>query len=248
MPTGIDDLTDQELYERYGLPEPEAVVREDGEPLSSPSVPSNVYACIWMGKPSNELSLDESKLILSDFGTAFSPDEESRFISYTPLEICPPEARFEPAKSLTFPSDIWSLGCMVWAILGVKPLLGSWLFGPDNATAAQVDILGPMPDDWWEKWESPKKTGLFHGNGKPKPGRSVWTLELRFENSIQEPRREMGMEMIGEDERKAIFEMVKGMLKFSPSQRLTAQQVLETEWMRKWAIPEAERSWRTERP
>lgn len=241
-------MTDQQLYGQYDSPEPELVVREDEQTLPSPGVPAHVYTPIWMGKPSNKISLGESKLLLADFGTAFCPDEESRFDSYTPLEIRPPEARFEPTKPLAFASDVWSLGCMIWAILGVKPFLGAWLFGPESAAAAQIDALGPMPDEWWEKWEARTKTESFDGNGKPKPGRGVWTFEQRFEDSIQQPRKEGGMEMIAEDERRAIFEMVRGMLKFSPGDRVSAHQVLETEWMRRWAIPEAEKSWGTGGP
>ncbi|QPG94185.1 hypothetical protein C2857_005297 [Epichloe festucae Fl1] len=247
MPAGIiDDLTNQQLYDRYDPPEPEPVVREDGQPIiPSQGVPSHVYALIWMGKPNNDISLAESKLLLADFGTAFCPDEEPRLSSYTPLEIRPPEARFEPTKPLSFASDVWSLGCMIWAILGVKPLLGAWLFGPDSATAAQIDALGPMPDTWWERWESKTKIESFDGNGAPKPGRGAWTLERRFEDSMQQPRIEGGMEPIAEDERKAIFDMIRGMLKFSPCHRISAHHVLETKWMRKWAIPEVEKSWET---
>ncbi|KAF3343746.1 Sodium/potassium-transporting ATPase subunit alpha-1 [Verticillium dahliae VDG2] len=245
LPAGLDDLTVQQLYDQYDMPEPEPVVPEEGQPLSLPGVPAHVYAPIWMGKPSNEISLGESKLFLADFGTAFCPDEEPRFESYTPLEIRPPEARFEPTQPLTFASDAWSLGCMIWAILGVKPFLGAWLFGPESAAAAQIDALGPMPYGWWEKWQAKTKTESFDGNGRPKPGREVWTFEQRFEDSIQQPRREGGMEVIADDEREAIFEMIKGMLKFCPCDRMTVQQVLETEWMRKWAIPGAEKSWQT---
>ncbi|KAM0277495.1 hypothetical protein ACHAQH_005773 [Verticillium albo-atrum] len=243
LPAGIDDLTDQQLYDQYDPPDPEPVVREDAQPLSSPGMPSHVYAPVWMGKPNNEISILESKLLLTDFGTAFHPDEESRVDSYTPLEIRPPEARFEPEKPLAFASDVWSLSCMIWAILGVKPFLGVWLFGPEIATAAQIDALGPVPNEWWDMWKAKKKTESFDRNGEPKAGREVWTFQRRFEDSIQKPRRECGMETITEDERQAIFEMVKGMLKFRPCDRLSAQQVLETEWMRKWAIPAATKSW-----
>lgn len=50
------------------------------------------------------------------------------------------------------------------------------------------------------------------------------------------------METIAEDEREALFEMIKAMLRFRPGERMSAQKVLETEWMRKWAIPSAEKA------
>lgn len=132
---------------------------------------------------------------------------------------------------------------MIWAILGVKPFLGAWLFGPESAAASQVDALGAMPDEWWDNWQAKTKTDSFEENGKPRAGRDVWTFDKRFEDCIQRPRREDGMEVVCDDERAAIFEMIKGMLKFRPGDRMSAQQVLETEWMRKWALPAAEKSW-----
>ncbi|KAI0126811.1 putative srpk [Xylariales sp. AK1849] len=133
-------------------------------------------------------------------------------------------ARFEPTESLSYPSDIWSLGYMIWAILGVRPFLDSWLFGPDDATMDQVDAQGPMPDEWWETWEKGSK--CFVGN-----------------DAIQAPRRRMGTEVIDEEERDALFKMIRGMLVFRPGDRLSASRVLRTEWMRKWAVPEAENTW-----
>jgi serine/threonine protein kinase len=237
----LDSLSTEQLYDEFDPPDPEPVVRVDKHPLRSPSVPAHVYSPIWLGKPSDEVSLPEAKIVLADFGTAFCPAEESRFESYTPLQILPPEVRFEPTEPLTYASDIWSLGCMIWAILGARPFLDNWLFGPDDATADQVDALGPMPGEWWERWEG--RGERFIGNGKPKEGREVWTFDRRFEDAILAPRRRRGTEGMGEEERDAFFEMVRGMLVFKPGDRLSARQVLATEWMRKWAIPEAEKSW-----
>ncbi|KAK6227647.1 hypothetical protein QIS74_01202 [Colletotrichum tabaci] len=125
-----------------------------------------------------------------DFGMAFCPGQESRFESYTPLEIRPPEARFEPLKPLSFASDIWSLACTIWAILGQRPFLDTFLISQDDATSDQVDALGPLPPEWWEKWET--RSRRFAGNGKPKEGRLAWSWDQRFEDSIQEPRRDEG--------------------------------------------------------
>lgn len=236
----LDHLSVEQLYEEFGSPEPEPVVRVDGQPLS-PSVPSHVYPPIWLGKSGLEVTLPEAKLVLADFGTAFRPTDESRFESYTPLQIRPPEARFEPTTALSYASDIWSHGCVIWAILGVRPFLDNWLFGPDDATADQVDALGSMPDEWWEIWEGRSKR--FQENGKPKEGREVWTFEQRFQDAIQQPRRRRGLEVMDDSERDALFEMIRGMLVFRPGDRLSADDVLRSNWMRTWAIPEAERTW-----
>lgn len=238
----LDCLSIKQLYDKFDPPDPEPVVRVDKQPLiPSGSVPVDVYSPIWLGKPSDEVSLHEAKILLADFGTAFRPTEEPRFESYTPLQIRPPEVRFEPTEPLSYPSDVWSLGCVIWAILGVRPFLDNWLIGPDETTADQVDALGPMPDEWWETWEGNSK--WFIGNGKPKEGREVWTFDQRFEDAIQAPRKGGGTEVMSREERDALYDMVRGMLVFRPGDRLDANQVLRTDWMRKWAIPEAEKTW-----
>ncbi|KAL2757740.1 hypothetical protein ACRALDRAFT_2132401 [Sodiomyces alcalophilus JCM 7366] len=237
----LDRLSTKQLYDTFDSPDPEPVIRVDKQPLTSPGVPLYVYSPIWLREPGDEILLPEAKVLLADFGTAFCPTQESRFESYTPLQIRPPEARFEPTVSLSYASDIWSLGCMIWAILGVRPFLDTWLFGPDDATADQVDALGQMPDEWWETWEGRSKR--FIANGTPKEGREVWTFNGRFEDAIQAPRRRRGTEVMCEEERDALFEMIRGMLVFRPRDRLSASQVLGTQWMRKWAIPEAETTW-----
>ncbi|OBR06973.1 Protein kinase domain protein [Colletotrichum higginsianum IMI 349063] len=236
----LDHLSFKKLYGESDPPEPEPVIRFDGRPLS-PGVPPHVYPPIWLGKPGDEVTLPEAKLVLADFGTAFCPAQESRFESYTPLQIRPPEARFEPTTPLSYASDIWSLGCVIWGILGVRPFLDNWLFGTDDATANHVDALGSMPDEWWETWEGKPKR--FSENGKPRKGREVWTFDERFQDAIQEPRRRRGLEAMDDSERDALFKMIRGMLVFKPGDRLSAEEVLRSDWMRTYAIPEAEKTW-----
>lgn len=62
-------------------------------------------------------------------------------------------------------------------------------------------------------------------------------MDSRFYDSIQEPRRESAMEEIGEAERTALLTMIRGMLAFRPSERLTATDIMESEWMVRWALP-----------
>jgi len=80
--------------------------------------------------------------------------------------------------------------------------------------------------------------GRFTKNGEPKNGQPCWSCEDRFEDSVQEPRWEKGMSAINEVERDALFAILRSMLVFRPKNRPTAKQVLGSEWMVKWTLPE----------
>ena len=58
---------------------------------------------------------------------------------------------------------------------------------------------------------------------------------------MQTPRRDKGMPLFDQEEKDALLSMFRSMLLFRPEARLTASQVLETKWMRKWALPEYEK-------
>lgn len=236
LPSGLDHLSEEQLYDMFGAPEPEPVVRLDGKPIS-PNVPSHAIPPIWLGEPSENIVLADAKLLVVDFGVAFRPSEESRLRSYTPLEIRPPEARFDPTTPLSFASDIWSLACTIWAIIGQRSLFDSLLATQDDITCEQVDALGCLPLEWWERWEA--RSRKFTKTYQPIGDRCVWSWDQRFEDSIQEPRRGKGMATIDTKEKDAFFSMMRWMLAFRPSDRPTAKQVLETPWMRDWALPES---------
>ncbi|KAH6641080.1 kinase-like domain-containing protein [Chaetomium tenue] len=239
LPSSLDGLTEGELYDKYGAPEPEPVVREDGKPLGR-GVPSQVVPAVWLGDCPERIALSEARLLLTDFGVAFRPATESRFQSYTPLEIRPPEARFEPENALSFASDIWSAGCTIWALLAPRPLLDMFLATDDDVVAQWVDVLGPLPAEWWEKWETRSK--YFNDANQPVEGRWAWSLDQRFEEWVQKLRREEGMATVDDRERAAFLAMLRWMLAFRPEERPSAKEVLETEWMREWALPEYERT------
>lgn len=236
LPSGLTRLSDKHIYDQFDPPDPEPVVRADGQPLST-GVPNHAYTPIWLGRPSEQIPLSEARLLLVDFGTAFDPTRDVRVESYTPLEIRPPEVRFEPEKKLSFASDIWSLGFTIWSIIAQRPLLDSFLMSPDDVTADQVDTIGPLPTAWWDAWEGGSKR--FAQNGQAIEGRSVWSWDQRFEDSIQEPRRKWGMETLDDAERDAFVEMLRRMLVFLPSDRASAQDILRCSWMRNWVLPRA---------
>jgi serine/threonine-protein kinase SRPK3 len=224
------------------VPDQEPVIRLDTNAASmDPGVPSYVVPPVWLGVPSNEVTLGEAKLLLSDFGVAFRPSDGSRFESYTPLILRPPEAFFEPETPLTFNSDIWSLGCVIFELLAHRSLIDGFLAHQDEITAQQVELQRPMPFQWWEKWE--KRPKWYDEAGKPLSNASdIWSWERRFEQWVQKPRQSKGMGTISEDERDALFKLLRWMLAWKPNERPDIKKVLEADWITRWALPAYQKS------
>ncbi|KAL4780669.1 kinase domain-containing protein [Aspergillus varians] len=229
-------------YEKLDPPELVAITRFDGKELG-PCIPSHATLPVWLGEASDDLSLSKATILLSDFGESFHPATEARFHSHSPHIYRAPKTRFEPAKPISFPSDIWSLACTIWDIVGQSPLFEGFLADEDDITREQVDALGILPLEWWDKWDA--RRNKFSVDGKPMNRAlsrgSFRSWDDRFEDSVQEPRRVEGMAMFEPAERDALFEMLRLMLTFRPGGRPSAREVLASEWMVKWALPEAER-------
>ncbi|KAJ5142661.1 kinase-like protein [Penicillium bovifimosum] len=237
VPPNFDQLSLEQLYEKYGAPQLDPVVRLDGNPLP-PGVPSHGIVPIWLGKASEKITLSDTRVLLTDFGEAFFPSEEPKHESRTPLVIRPPEVRFEPNDPLSFPSDIWTLACSIWDIVSQRPIFEWWFVTEDYITREHVDILGVLPPEWWRRWEA--RTLDFTENGEPanRQDGAFHSLDDRFDYSVQKPRRDRGIPPFDAREREAFFDMLRPMLSFRPEDRPTTKQILDSEWMRKWALPE----------
>lgn len=239
MPSDIDQLSDEQLHKKYGQPSLGPVVRFDGQE-PAPAVPTHGIVPVWLGKPSNKVTLSEAKIFLIDFGETFAPSQTAKYKCNAPASMRPPEVLFEPTKPLSFPSDIWLLACTIWSILGLRPLFEPYLTDDDDMARGHVDALGVLPPEWWHQWDVRRK--WFDDNGTPLDQREdAYSLDDRFENRTQRARRREVMIPFEEDKKDALLAMLRSMMRYKPEDRITAAEALETEWMKKWAIPEYEK-------
>lgn len=239
FPNNIAEMPSEKLFETFGSPvlEPVRIIGGEKEQPLPVGIPSHIVIPAWFGTRSEDIKLDEASLMLADFGEAFTPSTEQRFHSNTPLTARPPETRFAPEKPLSFAADIWTLACSIWTILGQRPLVDIFSFTEDYVTREQVDALGRLPEDWAARWDTRSQYFDSQGNLVDHTCKRR-SLEVRFEDSIQLPRRECGMETIGYEEKIALLGMLRAMLAFVPEERPTAASLLDCEWMVKWALPD----------
>jgi hypothetical protein len=106
-------------------------------------------------------------VLLGDFAEAFSPAQETRLGQdcHTPPAFRAPEAKFEPQTPLSYPSDIWSLATTIWEIIGMKAIFSTEFVPEDEIVAQHIDVLGPMPSKWWQRWEG--RSQFFDDHERP---------------------------------------------------------------------------------
>lgn len=118
----------------------------------------------------------------------------------------------------------------------------------DEIVAQQIDVLGShhFPSCWQKQWERPRndQEAATADRGllplRPTAERERWPpLEEAFEEFVQKYRRKRA-ETVGvfdDDETRAILALMRSMLRFSPQDRVSIDEVLGSEWMVKWALP-----------
>ncbi|KAH8431022.1 uncharacterized protein LDX57_008683 [Aspergillus melleus] len=242
LPGTFDDMSIEQLYKTYGDPETVPVSRCDGEPLP-PNVPTRAVVPLFLGKYAEKFVLSDAQPLLGDFGEAFSPGTEIRLGQdcRTPPDFRAPEAKFEPDAPLTYGSDIWSLATATWEIIGMKAIFSTEYVPHDEIVAQHVDVLGRMPSDWWNRWEG--RSVFFDERGCPTESykENQWPpLEESFEVCVQKWRPKVGGGIMA-DEKAAFLDLMRTMLSFRPEERPTAEDVLQSEWMVNWALPDYER-------
>ncbi|KAH7194589.1 kinase-like domain-containing protein [Fusarium oxysporum] len=209
----LNNLTIDQLYAKFGAPKLEPIARLDGsvEPLPT-GVPSSAVLPVWLGLPSDDISLCDAKLLLSDFGVAFRPADKTKCESNALL-----------------------------VLFAHRSLIDGIIASQDDITAQQVHLQGIPPPEWWDK-----RSKWFDNKGQALSNeQDIWSWDRRFRQWIQEPRKSEGMETINSEEAAALLDLLKRMLAWKPENRPQAQQVLESGWMKEWALPAYNKTKRT---
>ncbi|KAK5633266.1 hypothetical protein RRF57_008980 [Xylaria bambusicola] len=170
----LSSMTISDLYDKYGEPIKEDVIRRDGAPLSA-HVPQYVVCPAWLGKACEDVTLEDAEVTLTDFGEAWKPADTPRYTLNTPALYRPPEAMFAQAQQIpiSLAADIWTLGCTIFAVIGRSDLFEGFFPNEDDVFAENISALGNPPQIWLDLWQARPKFFDVHGEWMANSSRGI---------------------------------------------------------------------------
>lgn len=137
--------------------------------------------------------------------------------------------------SLTISMDIWSLGYTLFEIVGGGLLF--WTFaGKDGFIKDMVDVLGPLRGPWWERWEPREK--FFTGDKRRVQGSEYPPSTLAYRLSrVRSYETPAETSAVSKAEIASLKALLSVMLVYKPSERVSLQEVLNSNYMKNWAEP-----------
>lgn len=225
----INHMSVDDIYHHFSTPQRTEVQRLDGGPLG-PGVPSHATLPALLFVKSVEV--EDPRICITDFGESWFGDAVQPKSHNTPMLYRPPEALF--AKELIgFPSDIWTLACFVFEIMGERPLFESFFAHEPEVVSEMVSCLGPLPPSWWDAWE--ERSNYFVENGVWRTDVGLRSRPLR--SRFQTMGRQKHPDPLSPEEAESLAVMLSTMLEYDPAKRASATDVVNSDWMTRWGLP-----------
>ncbi|KJZ70177.1 hypothetical protein HIM_10437 [Hirsutella minnesotensis 3608] len=212
----LGELSPDLLYKSYRLDQA-PISRVDGAPVEPHAPPYAVYP-MHMRMAADKLI--DPIITISDYGTSFILATERSPELHTPPLFLP------PGRLLS----------------GTHHTGGGYMDTWHDIIADIVSTLGQPPARWWDKWENRKEFFELDGSWVHNLQRIYTPVFRPLHQRMWDMGRGMTPETCdwdveGGGEMQALEEMLKGMLAFEPSERPTAEQLMKSEYMVKWAMP-----------
>ncbi|KAJ3568569.1 hypothetical protein NPX13_g6378 [Xylaria arbuscula] len=233
----LSSMTINELYLKYGEPAQEDILPWGGAPFTpSAHLPQYVVVPAWFGKPCEDATLEDADVTLADFGEAWKPADTPRYTLNTPALYRPPEAMFAQAQHIpiSLAADIWTLGCCIFAVFGDSVLFKGLWADEDDVFAENISTLGKPPQIWWDPWRKRSKFFDERGEWLPTSARTVDEMYHSLEDRAADSFKRNQPSGLGDEEMADLLSMLRGMLRWRPEERVSADDLVQGAWMNKW--------------
>ncbi|KIX09757.1 uncharacterized protein Z518_00838 [Rhinocladiella mackenziei CBS 650.93] len=179
----LSRLSEEELFEALGTPNPEELTRLDGKPLGQGIPTQLVESALWTGWPLDDDEDDENVRII-DLGEAFNQTAVPKNLAQ-PGGLQAPESIF--TGKIDYKQDLWRAGLVIYyLIFGALPY--SW-WGINPLVEAMIDVFGELPPEWESKWEQMRSDAVARGDPGAGKWKQLpdWRLERQFDKHVHEP-------------------------------------------------------------
>ncbi|ROV91869.1 hypothetical protein VMCG_09214 [Cytospora schulzeri] len=200
-------------------PTPSERYKQVGRPQKFPLAP-----CQYIGRPGDLVapirwlsSMVAKTAFLGDFGLTKRADSPTTD-NYLPPRPCIPPELFHIGFEPSYESDIWSFICIFTTLMtGFSPFDG---WNDTGTLGCMVDLLGPLPRDWEGRYKWPHHYSYEE--------RCKWYDQSR---RPEDPLESFvhgcnGIPAGSRKERQLILEVLQKGFRYEPSQRISAQQLL----------------------
>ncbi|KAK4152905.1 protein kinase dsk1 [Chaetomidium leptoderma] len=238
----IDHLSPDELYSRYHFDT--APVRRVNGAAPEPHAPPYAVWSMPIKTPADKLV--DPIIKISDYGTSFVTADNPSPQLCTPTLYRPPEALFDD-RIIPFAADIWTFGVNLYEVLGERPLFETFTWDRDDILADIISTLGLPPQRWWDAWAN--RGEFFERDGEWRKGGIISRIYDPVWRPLSQRMWDMGRGEKPEGcewdveggEMRALEDLFRGVLAWEPNERWTAEDLVGSEYMVRWALPAWER-------
>ncbi|KAG8158661.1 hypothetical protein KVR01_011783 [Diaporthe batatas] len=215
----LDHLSEEHFREKIGKPETALVTRTNGKASGDPgpNVPPYLVRPTSFTKHIREGLRMNPYIKIIDFGESFQmPNAPTKL--HTPLVVRPPECIF--SDRLDHRVDLWSMACLLFELVTGQPPFDSIMVTPDTLIPQMMECCeDDLPDLWLEKWRQMNK---IKPSDDPPCTLQEWLEEVYFNPDRDSGFTKQDIERVGY--------LISRMLKFEPSSRAQAKEILEDPW------------------
>ncbi|KAH8650804.1 kinase-like domain-containing protein, partial [Tricladium varicosporioides] len=233
---GFDELTEGELIKQFGEPNKEPLLTVSGK-SPGPSGPEYLVESLSLDQLDARFISDKISII--DFGESYDMHSLPQDLGIT-ASFRSPELLFD--NTIGVGCDLWALACTVFEVRTRSPLFENFMDDDDEVIMQMVPLLGKLPEPWWSSWKA--RGRWYEEDGTPlvnpetgKPYVLMDTLEeLLSSPSVNDPegkKTEAGGFVVPTEESKILENLLMGILKYNPNERLSVKAVLEHSWFKR---------------
>jgi serine/threonine protein kinase len=215
----INGWSEAKVYQYLGQPRTASLQLMSGA-LPGPYAPRKVVDDIEYANLDEKWLTGNVRII--DFGEAFFLNNPRAEFLGTPASYFAPEMLF--GRSASAASDVWALGCLIYEIQALRPLVYAFFGTMNEALAEIVQTLGPLPTAWRHSYYD--KTHKM----EIKPGQSdPWFNPSKIRHPLESLLCEVKPQLTAK-EIASLLELLKGALEYEPSHRSSAKQIATHAW------------------